>query len=602
MLGKEPSRFGMATAYSPANYPGIPVDEVLLSERFQTGGYATGIFGKWHLGLHSDQAPWVQGFDVARVLLHGFMKYYGVQDNSLGLTPYADGTYGHSHHGGHDLLANGVPIHSSQYSTFLFRDAAKEWIGKQAKAGNDFYAYIPFNAPHGPYGAPRSYVDLYVDHFGITSTEIALLGVYIDDVLAIPSNFSGDSMQKERLQELLHYAAVRAMDDAIADLYEKLVELGIENETLFLVNSDNGPSTSPEIGGRGEMRGGKGSPNEGGHRVENFIIWPEEIAPGEVIDSNIWIADLYPTFLSISGIPIPTDLDGVDVSDALRGQPFDRGVIYPHVRVRGTQVEFSALHGDWKYIRRTFISRDENGNVSTVNLIVEGLYDLSIDIEERNNLDANPLYAAKLAEMRANYDSFGGDTYLLNIPFTVPETPFFAPLEWGASDITDYADPRIIKYDHGLRSIIWGEEDADIIWANAGNDTVFARGGDDIIRGGPGRDFLYGGDGNDTINAGPNSLKRFQYLAGQLGDDTYEYASGDGSIFISRYAEQVDGGNDRLLFIDLNLSDVTPRRHLNNVLRIDTPSGQIRVHDLGTRIEAYEFADGQILTAAELLP
>jgi arylsulfatase A-like enzyme len=530
MTGQHAERFGLTKSYLVQDYPGLPVEQTLLSERFQDAGYGTGLFGKWHLGLAEEQAPWNQGFDHTLGFLHGQIEYFGVKDGpEIGLERYDDRAIGHAHNGGHDMLLNGTPIHSSQYSTFLFEDAAREWISDQAAAGEEFFAYVGFNAPHSPYSAPREYVDLYVEHFGITDAEYALLAAYEGDVLTIPYGARGkmDDATEQKLDELLYFASVRALDDAVADIYEEIVAAGIANDTLFMFASDNGARLP--FGDNGPLKGAKGDLYEGAHRVANFIIWPGEIEAGEIIDDNIWVGDLYPTFLSIAGIDYGDDLDGVDVSPALRGEAFDRGTIVPHTMVTRPYILFSALDGDIKYIRIISVSRDGQGNVTSVNSIEEQLYDLSVDLGETNNLVNDPSYSSDLAAMRVTYDNFGfdgltGDDYFFSRPVGPSTGELIVPEEWGSTFSWD--DPRIIKYGTGSNDTMVGEPDADIFMGAAGDDIIRAAGGNDVLIGGPGADALFGGVGIDTASfegaaSGVIADLRAGGLAGEAAGDSY---------------------------------------------------------------------------------
>ena len=117
MTGNRPSRLDITGVDPPPSYRGIPVEQVLVSERLQAAGYKTGIFGKWHLGLDLDQSPLFNGFNEFVGFTHGWINYYGSSPDGF---PYPDGTIGHDHHGSHDFQRLGSPSYEAEYSTFGF--------------------------------------------------------------------------------------------------------------------------------------------------------------------------------------------------------------------------------------------------------------------------------------------------------------------------------------------------------------------------------------------------------------------------------------------------------------------------------------------------
>ena len=162
----------------------------------------------------------------------------------------------------------------------------------------------------------------------MTNRELNLLETYAGNVLAVPQDARLSRTVERKLQDLLYYASVRAVDDSVANIYDTLVKEGVSDNTLFIFASDNGALASgpTKRGNNGKLRGGKGTPHEGGHRVANFMIWPDQIAAGQAIDSNIWIGDLAPSFISVAGGNVSQDMHGMDVSDAWKdNRPVVRG-------------------------------------------------------------------------------------------------------------------------------------------------------------------------------------------------------------------------------------------------------------------------------------
>jgi len=439
MTGKLPSLLGITGVDSPPAYNGIDVNETMLSELLSGAGYSTGVFGKWHLGLNTDQSPLNNGFDEFVGFSHGWINYYGPNKNGI---EYPDGTIGHDHHGAHDFQYNGVPIYTESYSTFAFRNAAIEFIERNAEDEKPFFAYVPFNAPHGPHAAPRRYVEMYQQTFGINDAQISLLYEYTDTVLAVPKVHNINLGLEARLNELLFYASIRAMDDAIADIFQTVVDNGELDNTLFLFASDNGAGVGniSRHGDNGPLRGGKGTPYEGGHRVANFLVWNGVVNPNHNVGINIWMGDLYETFVSIAGINLPsTSIESNNVitplltgaTSFIRKHGGQHIVSHISKSFVGSNVQaiWAMNNANQKYIR--FVEFESN--TSQISTIREELYDLGTDIAESNNLIADPRYTNLLARMRRKFESYGGDSMLQGLPVVqqVGWAGYSLPQEWG---------------------------------------------------------------------------------------------------------------------------------------------------------------------------
>ena len=530
--GQQPARFDITGVDNIYTFQGIPTDEVMLAERFHEAGFATGAFGKWHMGLTPDKWPTAQGFDEFVGLVHGNFNSYGsLQHGAV----YDDGTVGHDHSGrarglGHDLQENGEVFRTAQYATELFRDEAVEFIEDAAENDEPFFLYMPLNAPHGPYSAPREYVEPLQERFGVSDEEFALLEVYADDVLSIPFRADIPDDVRDRLSDMLFYASVRALDDAVADVYATLEVEGVADDTLFVFASDNGAGIGfGRQGDNGALRDGKGSPYEGGHRVANFVIWPEGMEPGSVRDEPIWVGDLYPTFLAAAGIEVPDGLDGVDATAYLRdGTPLPRegGVVAhlerkrdyhgdepPETRPAPEDVAiYSEVTADHKFIVR--ITTDLNGALIER---MEEFFDLAVDPGETTDLldaEAPPLtgeQAAALDAMRLRYEAFGedgatGDAYLLSLHVIDPrantnDVPL-PPHEWADPSVTAEAVGEVPWRGTTGDDVLGGDDGRDTLWGASGDDVLVGREGDDVLRGHRGDDTLRGGRGADVLDGG----------------------------------------------------------------------------------------------------
>lgn len=324
-------------------------NEVTLGQLLHAHGYATGMFGKWHLGDNYPYRPEDRGF--TEVYRHG--------GGGVGQTPdlwdnaYFDGQYFH----------NGRLVPAKGFCTDVFFAQAQRFIRQQAAARKPFFAYIALNAPHGPLHAPQKYLDLYTD-------QPPALAAFFGMITNIDYNVG----------------ATRAL----------LRELGIADNTLFIFTTDNGTASGARVFNAG-MRGQKGSEYEGGHRVPLLAHWP---AAGwtkpHVSDTLCHAVDIVPTLLDVTGTPAPAGLkfDGrslrplLDPSASTAGWPHDRMLVTDSQRVRDPVKwkQTAVMSGRWRLI---------NG--------VE-LYDIKADPgQQRNIIAEQPAHAAA---MKAFYDAW----------------------------------------------------------------------------------------------------------------------------------------------------------------------------------------------------
>ncbi len=252
--------------------------ETTMAEVFQGSGYATGIFGKWHLGDNAPCRPQDQGF--TDVFVHG--------GGGVGQTPdywgndYFDDTY----------FRNGKPEPKNGYCTDVWFDAATDFIKEQNNAGRPFFCYIPTNAPHGPYLVPENFEALYKDDPNVPNAAF--------------------------------YGMITNIDENVGALMKFLDNQELTANTLVIFMTDNGSSAAlkGEIGFNAGMRGLKGSPYDGGHRVPCFVRWPAGgIDGGRDVDQLAAHLDLLPTLIDLCGLGAPEGLafDGTSLAGLLNG-------------------------------------------------------------------------------------------------------------------------------------------------------------------------------------------------------------------------------------------------------------------------------------------
>jgi len=248
-----------------------------MADAFAAAGYRTGCFGKWHLGDNYPFRPQDRGFQ--EVLIHG--------GGGVGQTPdywgndYFDDTYFH----------NGKPKPFKGYCTDVWFDEAWKFI--EADRDRPFFAYIPTNAPHGPYLVADKYSKLYSGNPKVPN-----------------ANFWG---------------MITNIDENMGRLMKRLDETGLADNTILIFMTDNGTSGGFS-GGKGfnaGMKGRKGSLYEGGHRVPCFIRWPEgKLSGGRDVDLLADHTDLAPTLIDLCNLKTPdaARFDGVSLAAVLTGK------------------------------------------------------------------------------------------------------------------------------------------------------------------------------------------------------------------------------------------------------------------------------------------
>jgi len=324
-------------------------NEVTLGQMLKDAGYATGMFGKWHLGDNFPYRPEDRGF--TEVYRHG--------GGGVGQTPdlwdnaYFDGSYFH----------NGKIVAAKGFCTDVFFAEAQRFIREQAAKQQPFFAYITLNAPHSPLHAPQQYLDLYPD-------QPAPLAVF--------------------------FGMITNIDDNIGSTRALLQELGIAQNTLFIFTTDNGTATGASVFNAG-MRGAKGSEYEGGHRVPFIAHWPAAGWNQKHLNHTLCHAvDIAPTLLEITGTNKPDSVtfDGrsirplLDPAGHTADWPHDRMLVTDSQRVRDPikWKQTAVMSGKWRLINGT------------------ELYDISSDPGQQRNLIAEQ--GAQADKMRAFYDAW----------------------------------------------------------------------------------------------------------------------------------------------------------------------------------------------------
>ncbi len=289
------ARYSIRSGLSLALVRGTPNtladSEYTMAEMLKDAGYDTAYLGKWHLGMDPQSQPHNQGFESYFGILNSTDEaQFAVGMKRAGYEPSeAERAYIWEGIAGEDDAARAVREYTLDVRRNIdveLADKAVKYIEKQAKGGDPFFLFVSWTRPHYP---------------NLTSKEFegaSKIGIYGDSVMELDHN-SGRVL------------------DAIA-------EAGIEDDTIVVWMSDNGPWKTmvwPDGGSAGPFRGELGSAWEGSIRTAGMIKWPGKIEPGE---SNEMFStmDFMPTFANIVGGAMPDDrpVDGVDQSDWLLGK------------------------------------------------------------------------------------------------------------------------------------------------------------------------------------------------------------------------------------------------------------------------------------------
>ena len=284
-------RYGIRTRQQPKGPPrgiwyGLTQWEITLAEMLSDTGYATGMFGKWHLGDAAGRYPTDQGFD----------EWYGIPNSSdQAFWPDSDSFQSDAGVEFPRIMTstrNQTPKKHEVYGRAKratvdreITDHALDFMRRKAKTQQPFFAYLPYTQTHEP-------VDAHPDFKGSTGNG--------------------------------SFADVLAQTDAyVGELLAKIDELGLKDNTIFIFTSDNGrEGIKRSFGFTGPWRGTMFSPYEGSLRVPFLIRYPGNIPPRQVSNDIVHLIDIFPTLANFVGGNIPQDrvLDGVDQSKFFTGQ------------------------------------------------------------------------------------------------------------------------------------------------------------------------------------------------------------------------------------------------------------------------------------------
>lgn len=346
--------------YTPERILGMDTREVMISDVLSGAGYACGVFGKWDGGQLKRFLPLQRGFDA----------FYGFTNTGIDY-------YTHERYGTPSMYRDNTPTEEDKgaYATYLFERESLRFL--EARREQPFFLYVPFNAPHGSSNldpAIRGSVQAPDEFRAMYPELLAEAG------LQKGKRYGEEAMVPNKAERDLGYkAAVTCMDAAIGKILDALEAHGVADNTIIIFFSDNGGAGGAD---NSPLNGRKGQLLEGGVRVPCLIRWPGVTRPGAVSDAFVTAMDLFPTLSAAAGAPLPEDIviDGYNIRAALGGEASPREAMFWQRRE-----ERAARVGHWKWVDA------KRGS---------GLYDLSEDIGEQNDLSKERLEILKMMRER----------------------------------------------------------------------------------------------------------------------------------------------------------------------------------------------------------
>jgi len=332
LTGRYQQRFGFYTAGDSST--GLPLNEITLADMLKREGYATGIFGKWHVGLEAPYHPLKRGFD----------EFYGF--------------LGHGAHDYFDLKTDPDQLHNAIYRNdkiiddtgYLTDNLAREAIAFIERHKDEpFFCYLPFNAVHWPMQAPE------------------------EDI----KDFNTGKEERD-----IYLAMLKRMDVAVGDVLDSVEKHGLKEKTLVVFFSDNG-GAKKNSADNGKLRDYKQSVYEGGIRVPFIVSWPGQLQGGTTCKEPVISLDVFPTACAAVGIDLPGNrvYDGKDMLPVLKGEA--EGPLHDALFWTEDGTQWGVRVGQWKLLTNRAGKRE--------------LYDLGADLGEKNDLSQDyPDVAARL--------------------------------------------------------------------------------------------------------------------------------------------------------------------------------------------------------------
>lgn len=381
----------------------MATDEVTIAEALQGAGYATGIFGKWHLGDNYPMRPSDQGFEYSFIHKGGGLGQPSepIENNQRYTNPI--------------LFRNNSEVTTKGYCTDLYFDEAIKFINISVTAQRPFFAYIATNAPHRPFGdVPEKLLEYYKTKD-------------IDSIL--PEGQRDNAKQVDVVERIA--AMITNIDQNVGKLVQMLDTNKLLDNTIIIYLNDNGPNT---LRYTGKFQGMKGNIQEGGVRSPLWIHWPAKFKAGKKITSNIAAhIDIMPTIMDACELGVPEAF-------AFDGRSLLEKSLDENAKLAPRPVIIQAHRGAKLVRYHNFMIRDQQWKLSNdsgfSNTRLEErkafeLYNLTDDPGETNNLaEKHPEEVKRLTEL---YDVWYDDVTMTRIrdkgiPFIIVDKTHENPL------------------------------------------------------------------------------------------------------------------------------------------------------------------------------
>ncbi|MHC4905112.1 MAG: sulfatase family protein [Planctomycetota bacterium] len=384
MTGCYSNRVSILGALNPKTQFGLNPDEETIAEVLKKKGYAAGIFGKWHLGHHKPFLPLQQGFDEYLGLPYSNdmwpVDYDGIS--------YAEKNQKHRRANypilplieGNERAAEIRTLDDQTTLTTRYTERAVQFINKNKD--KPFFLYVPHSMPHVP--------------------------------LAVSDKFKGKSKQG------MYGDVIMEIDGSVGQILQALKKNGLEQNTLVIFASDNGPwmNYGNHAGQVGPLREAKATMWEGGARVPCIMRWPGHIKPASVCDKLAGTIDVLPTMAAIAEAPLPTKkIDGVSILGLLEGEkeanPRQEYYYYYGKELRAVRQGPWKLHFPHSYRSYENVEPGKDGWPGPYGKGKTGLalYNLQEDIGERKDVkDQHPEIVEQLKTLGEKARSDLGDS------------------------------------------------------------------------------------------------------------------------------------------------------------------------------------------------
>ena len=356
LTGRYQQRSGIEWAFAGAGSPGLATSETSVARMVKNNGYATGLMGKWHVGITPETGPNAHGFDEFFGFLGANIDFYTHRE----VIP---------ERGFPDLYENTTPVKRDGYMTHLITDRSVDFIERHA--GKPFFLFVSYNAPHWPFQPPN--------RRWVATAENRLEGTRED-----------------------YNGMVEAIDDGVGEILDVLDRKGLAADTLVIFTSDNGGErlsrTTPFFNHKATLW-------EGGIRVPGLVRWPKRLPAGKTSDQAVITMDYSATILAATGSAPPEGrtLDGIDILPILSGEkPPQERTFFWRVKFVGEcnpqrpywqcYVQKAVRKGHWKYVL---------DGVEQVDM----LFDLRTDPSERQTLTyEKPEVVEEIKRLYANWE------------------------------------------------------------------------------------------------------------------------------------------------------------------------------------------------------